>query len=96
MKLRHFLIFLSFLLILLLSSSYAIAQNEPVLLVNITDTIDQSTVEILTESMRDSISDIYNVAMFITFYPILIHISYSNIFYDLSLGIDCLQTEIRT
>ena len=49
--LKPFLIFLFF--ILLLSASIS-AQNTSVLLVEITDTIDQSTVETLSESMREA------------------------------------------
>lgn len=53
MKLKYYsLIFLSFLLIFLSASAYA--QNSNVLVVEINDTIDQSTVEILTESMREA------------------------------------------
>ena len=53
MKLKSYsLIFLSFLLIFLSASAYA--QNSNVLVVEINDTIDQSTVEILTESMREA------------------------------------------
>ena len=51
MKLKFSLLFLFF--ILLLSFSVC-AQNTSVLLVEITDTIDQSTVEILSESMREA------------------------------------------
>jgi len=49
--LKPFLIFLFFLLLLSASIS---AQNTSVLLVEITDTIDQSTVETLSESMREA------------------------------------------
>ncbi len=51
MKIKTSLIFLFF--ILLLSFSVC-AQNTSVLLVEITDTIDQSTVETLSESMREA------------------------------------------
>ena len=51
MKLKHSLLFLSFIL-LVLSSLSAYAQNSKVVLVEITDTIDQSTLEIFTESMK--------------------------------------------
>jgi len=51
MKLKTSLLFLFFILLLSLSVS---AQNTSVLLVEITDTIDQSTVEILSESMREA------------------------------------------
>ncbi len=51
MKLKFSLLFLFF--ILLLSFSVC-AQNTSVLLVEITDTIDQSTVETLSESMREA------------------------------------------
>ena len=52
MKLRHSLFFLFFILFFFTIGTYA--QNEPVLLVEITGTIDQSTVEILTESMQEA------------------------------------------
>ena len=53
MKTNHFfLIFFSFFLIVLSSSSSA--QNTSVLIVEITDTIDQHTVELLTESLTEA------------------------------------------
>jgi len=53
MKTKYYsLICLSFLLIFLPAS--ACAQNSKVMVVEIIDTIDQSTVEILTESMREA------------------------------------------
>jgi membrane-bound serine protease (ClpP class) len=53
MKPKYYsLIFLSFLFIFLSVSAYA--QNASVVLVEITDTIDQSTVEILKESMQEA------------------------------------------
>ena len=52
MKLRYPIIPIFFILIFL--SSIVYAQNAPVLIVEITDTIDQSTVEILTESMKEA------------------------------------------
>jgi membrane-bound serine protease (ClpP class) len=53
MKPKYYsLIFLSFLFIFLSASTYA--QSGSVILVEITDTIDQSTVEILKESMREA------------------------------------------
>jgi len=53
MKLKYYsLIFLSFILLVLSSSFSVCAQNSNVVLVGITDTIDQSTVEIFTESMK--------------------------------------------
>ena len=44
---------LFFFFFILFISSTVIAENNSVLLVPITDTIDQSTVEILSESMRE-------------------------------------------
>jgi len=52
MKLKFFLILLFFILIFL--SNITIAQNSNVLIVEIADTIDQSTVEILQESLREA------------------------------------------
>jgi membrane-bound serine protease (ClpP class) len=53
MKLKYYsLIFLSFLFIFLSASTYA--QSSSVILVEITDTIDQSTVEILKESIQEA------------------------------------------
>jgi len=52
MKLKYSLLLLSFILLILSSSFSVCAQNSKVVLVEITDTIDQSTVEIFTESMK--------------------------------------------
>lgn len=52
MKLKYSLILLSFIFLVLSSSFSVYAQNSKVVLVEITDTIDQSTVEIFTESMK--------------------------------------------
>jgi len=51
MKLKYSLLILSFILLILSSFSVS-AQNSKVVLVEITGTIDQSTVEIFTESMK--------------------------------------------
>jgi membrane-bound serine protease (ClpP class) len=52
MKLRHFLIFSFFILVFL--STNVFAQNSNVLIVEISDTIDQSTVEIIQESIAEA------------------------------------------
>ena len=52
MKVRYSLLFFLFLLFFLSTSAYA--QDAPVILVEITGTIDQATVEVLSESMREA------------------------------------------
>ncbi len=54
MNLKIFLVLLSFLFIFSSFSFIVVAQNPNVLIVEITDTIDQSSVEILTESMQQA------------------------------------------
>jgi membrane-bound serine protease (ClpP class) len=56
MRHTNILLFFFFFLLLLFSSS-TIAQSSSVLLVEITDTIDQSTVEIMTESLKQAEAD---------------------------------------
>jgi len=54
MKLKISLVLLAFLFIFSSFSFIVDAQNSNVLVVEITDTIDQSSVEILTESMQQA------------------------------------------
>jgi membrane-bound serine protease (ClpP class) len=53
MKQTHCLLIFSFFILLFLSSTVS-AQTSSVLVVNITDTIDQSTVEIITDSLKQA------------------------------------------
>ena len=55
MKIKHF--FLFFIFILIFSSFSSIAESSNVIVIEITDTIDQYTVEILKESIKDAESE---------------------------------------